>query len=448
MQQMVRGATTNKLIIDSAPFLNSDTYAPTILTEAEFENPLMIYQDFDHKVDPLKIMQVNTERFNAYLKECGKPLFEKKFTQPPGKPEKPLLEQFKENIADMEYWRKTTPLPVDNMILTFRGHTFWLSNMFPSAIHYSVSDLHNGENILGAVARLQKKMQAMKDTSVPAHKLQYERYQVMQTMAKLIEDANDTFGGKKGLVFPSVEHAYMAQKVMVADLLDNAAEYLDFAKPLNPIVAATMLQKATDAIAMFESIRLAATAKDSKKIANFRGKPSPSSHDRSLFYSSKGNEKSPWAELNRTVMALALAKKCQQLPAFVPLLQKLAEHEIVEGNYFGDDIWGCGFYGAAYARLTNLSRTSDYKYSGVLRNTDGINTFVRGSNWLGRCHMANATTIVLMVIRSSSRPQPNFFEKNFEPKYSKIRQNTVHLPRSGRAQNEKFGHLFFIFFIC
>lgn len=398
LQEVLRGAQTdarpNLYTPDKVKDMQKEPPAPydiAVRTQDEFEMPSMVYKEFDFVDGSANIADINRKRFRDYLEKCVKPTY----GALKDLKEDALLEKFEDKIGDMTFWMKKSQIPVKKMIMTFRAHTFWLSNMFPSVIAYDdASELHDGEKIEPAVTRMEKKILKIGDLPAGAEALPLKA--AVKAVHALVTTIRSTFPPGTAICFASVEHAFMAQKVKVADLVDEAATQLgngDDKTIADPVVAATLAQKANDAIAMFERIRLAENANEAKKIATFRIKPALTKDEKDLFYSTQGFDRSEWAQINKQVMARALAKKFVQFPLLVKLLRKLGEYQILEGNYFGDDLWGCAFTPAAYADLVPLVLDPDGIFYGVLRNTAGVATVVRGQNWLGKSHMALATRL-------------------------------------------------------
>jgi predicted NAD-dependent protein-ADP-ribosyltransferase YbiA (DUF1768 family) len=351
---------------------------PPVLSKEEFEMSKQVYDEFDDYKNVTDIYALNKARFVKYLETTVKPLFPKKFEKETGSA---LLEKFENNIADMGFWNKKGIFTYDEMITTFRGPTFWLSNMFPTMIYYNdVEEMFDSQNGAASQGAKIKSMKALMKKKIDAKKANA----AVKLLHKTVEEQFFTDPEKR--MFASPEHKFMASKVKVGSLLEAALVPPDPEK----------MALAMEGLALFETIRTKETAKEAKKLANnmedkeTKIRPLTKQQVANLLHSTEGKDKSPWAQMNQAIMARAIAKKFIYMPMLIELLQKLQDYQIFEGNYFFDELWGVKLDLIPWAPPSRLVKDQDGKLRGVLSNTEGDATVLEGQNWLGRCHMAVA----------------------------------------------------------
>lgn len=363
---------------------------PPVLSQEEFEMSEQVYATFDEYSDVTDlagIIKLNEGRFGEYLKTTVAPLFPKKF-----KDEKKLLETFQKNIADMNFWNKKGVYTYKQVITTFRGPTFWLSNMFPTMIHYkSVKEMFDKDSGIKSQGMQIFRMNALMERRLRQTPKSMRLIDEINVRSLYALVQNQFFIDPSRRLFASPEHKFMASKVKVGSLLTDAVGQLASDTDLD----GKKIQMANDGILLFERIRTMPTATKAKKLANNvedkKTNTFPlSAYEKELLHSS-GGPTSAWAQINQQIMARAIAKKFIAMPSLVGLLQKLKGYQIFEGNYFFDDLWGVKFDLIPWApRTSNLVKDEDDKVRGVLYNTEGDSTLLEGMNWLGRCHMAVA----------------------------------------------------------
>jgi len=370
---------------------------PPVLTKKQFEMPEQVYDEFDEydrvaiqvrldygdTTDDIRML--NRNRFVKYLEKTVAPMVPKEFKDKTGEE---MLTVFEENIANMNFWNKKGVFTYDEVITTFRGPTFWLSNMFPTMIYYdSVTDMfdtHNGDN--GQGAKIQKMNDLMREVLDPQKLVRLDEN--VESLYRMVQ--TQFFVDPRKRLFASPEHKFMASKVKVGSLIEDAVKDLKTAPP-DPM----KMNMAMRGIELFEQIRMQETAKEAKKLANnmedraTRTRPL-TKDQKKLLHSTDGGPASEWASINQKIMARAIAKKFLAMPLLVGLLKKLKGYQIFEGNYFFDDLWGVKFDLVPWAPSSRLVKDPDDKVRGVLLNTEGDATVLEGMNWLGRCHMAVA----------------------------------------------------------
>lgn len=351
---------------------------PPVLSQKQFDMSGQVYDEFDSYKNVTDIYALNETRFLKYLEKTVKPLFPKKFEKETGSA---LLEKFQKNIADMGFWNKKGIFTYDEMITTFRGPTFWLSNMFPTMIYYDdVADMFDSQKGATSQGAKIKSMKVLMQKMIKDKKADDTVHLLYETVKQQF------FTDPEKRLFASPEHKFMASKVKVGSLLEAALVLPDPEK----------MKIAMEGLALFEKIRTKETAKEAKKLANnmedkeTKTRPLTKEQVENLLHSTKEGKDSPWAKINQAIMARAIAKKFIYLPMLIGLLQKLQDYQIFEGNYFFDDLWGVKLDLIPWAPSSSLVKDQDGKLRGVLSNTEGDATILEGQNWLGRCHMAVA----------------------------------------------------------